>query len=70
MAKQPGLDDRNRDNNGQTRAKNGNTLVGTLRETYGENFAEGRRSDLKLENLLSDTNSSSLSEYLRNQPKK
>jgi len=70
MAKQPGLDDRSRDNNGQTRAKNGNTLVGTLRETYGENFAEDRRSDLKLENLLSDTNSSSLSEYLRNQHKK
>jgi hypothetical protein len=69
MAKQPGLDNRSRDNGGQTRAKNGNTRVGTLRETYGENFAEGRRSDLKLDNLLEQTGSNSLSEYLRNQKK-
>jgi Endoribonuclease GhoS len=67
MAKQPGLDNRSRDNNGQTRAKNGNTLVGTLRQTYSDNFAEGRRSDLKLENLLEQTGNNSLSEYLRNQ---
>jgi hypothetical protein len=69
MAKQPGLDNRSRDNDGQTRAKNGATRVGTLRETYGEHFAEGRRSDLKLDNLLEQTGSSSLSEYLRNQKK-
>jgi hypothetical protein len=69
MARQPGLDNRSRDNNGQTRAKNGNTRVGTLRETYGEHFAEGRRSDLKLDNLLEQTESSSLSDYLRNQKK-
>jgi hypothetical protein len=67
MAKQPGLDDRRRDNSGQTRAKNGSTHVGTLRETYGENFAEGRRSDMKLDTLLEETGSSSLSDYLRNQ---
>lgn len=67
MAKQPGLDNRHRDNGGQTRAKNGNTRIGTLRETYGENFAEGRRSDMKLDTLLDQTHSSSLSEYLRNQ---
>ena len=69
MAKQPGLDNRSRDNSGQTRAKNGATRVGTLRETYGENFAEGRRSDLKLDNLLEQTGSNSLSEYLRSQKK-
>lgn len=69
MAKQPGLDNRSRDNNGQTRAKNGNTRVGTLRETYGEGFAEGRRADLKLDNLLDQTGASSLSEYLRTQKK-
>jgi hypothetical protein len=69
MAKQPGLDNRSRDNNGQTRAKNGNTRVGTLREIYGESFAEGRRSDLKLDNLLEQTGSRSLSEYRRNQNK-
>jgi hypothetical protein len=69
MAKQPGLDDRYRDENGQTRAKNGNTRVGTLRETYGENFAPGRRSDMKLDTLLDETGNSSLSDYLRSQNK-
>ena len=66
MARQPGLDSRRRDDNGQTRAKNGNTRVGTLRETYGDNFAQGRRSDLKLDNLLEETGSASLTDYLRN----
>lgn len=67
MAKQPGLDNRRRDNNGETRAKNGNTRIGKLRETYGENFAQGRRSDMKLETLLEETGNDSLSEYLKNQ---
>jgi len=66
MARQPGLDNRHRDDDGQTRAKNGNTRVGTLRETYGENFAAGRRSDMKLDTLLEETGSSSLTDYLRN----
>jgi hypothetical protein len=65
MARQPGLDHRHRDEDGQTRAKNGNTLIGTLRETYGENFAAGYRSDMKLETLLEETGSSSLTDYLR-----
>lgn len=69
MAKQPGLDKRHRDEDGEIRRKNGNTLVGTLRQTYGEDFAAGRRSDLKLENLLDDTGSSSLTDYLRNRNK-
>lgn len=66
MAKQPGLDNRRRDRDGQTRAKNGNTRIGTLRETYGDNFAPGRRSDMKLDTLLEETGSSSLTDYLRN----
>jgi len=69
MARQPGLDDRYRDEDGQTRAKNGNTLIGTLRETYGEEFAAGHRSDMKLETLLEQTGCSSLSEYLRTRRK-
>jgi hypothetical protein len=40
MAKQPGLDDRYRDNDGQTRAKNGNTRIDTLREIYGSNLRQ------------------------------
>jgi hypothetical protein len=27
----------------------GNTRVGTLRETFGENFAQGRRSDMEFD---------------------
>ncbi len=66
MAKQPGLDGRSRDDNGQTRAKNGNTRIDTLREIYGNDFAEGMRGDAHLSTLLERTGSSSLSEYLRN----
>ena len=49
MAKQPGLDRRYRDKDGDTHRKMGNTLVRTLRKTYGDNFAKGWRSDKKLE---------------------
>jgi len=66
MAKQPGLDNRHRDINGQTREKNGNTRIDTLREVYGENFASGIRGDAHLRTLLERTNSRSLSDYLRN----
>jgi hypothetical protein len=69
MAKQPGLDGRSRDENGQTRAKNGNTRIDTLRETYGDNFAAGIRGDAHLSTLLERTGATSLSEYLRNSSK-
>jgi hypothetical protein len=35
----PGLDDRCRDQNGEIRHKRSDTLVGTLRKEYGEDFA-------------------------------
>ena len=41
MARQPGLDDRHRDKDGQTREKNGNTRIDTLRQIYGDDFASG-----------------------------
>jgi hypothetical protein len=44
---QSGLDNRCRDNNGEIRQKNGATRVGTLRQTYGDKFAAGARSDMK-----------------------
>ncbi len=66
--KEPGIDDRHRDQNGQIRQKNGNTLVGTLRQTYGDDFAAGHRSDTKLENLLREEGASSLSDFLRRKP--
>jgi hypothetical protein len=61
-----GLDDRCRDQNGQIREKNSNTRIDTLRETYGDNFAEGIRGDAHLRTLLDRTGSNSLSDYLRN----
>jgi hypothetical protein len=47
-----GLDNRQRDQNppkaGQIREKRGDTLVRTLRDEYGENFAAEYRSDARL----------------------
>jgi hypothetical protein len=69
MANNTGLDGRSRDEDGQTRAKNGNTRIDTLRETYGESFGEGLRGDAHLSTLLERTGYESLSEYLRNRNK-
>lgn len=63
--KKPGLDDRNRDLNGEIRQKNGNTRVDTLRKTYGDDFAAGHRGDMRLDTLLDKSGAHSLSEYLK-----
>ena len=60
-----GLDDRCRDEDGEIRRKHSNTLVRTLREEYGESFAEDFRSDAKLGTVWRETNSTSLSDYLK-----
>lgn len=60
-----GLDDRCRDDDGSIRRKRGDTLVGTLRQEYGEEFAPGVRSDMHLETLLEQADVTSLTEYLR-----
>ena len=60
-----GLDDRCRDQNGQIRAKNGSTLVRTLRNTYGEDFAPQVRGDMKLDTLLERKGVNSLSDLLK-----
>jgi hypothetical protein len=39
--------------------------VAALRKEYGPHFAKGRRKDLMLKNLLKETDSASLHEYLR-----
>lgn len=62
----PGLDDRCRDSDGEIRHKRGDTLVGTLREEYGPNFATGVRSDMRLDTLLEQSGANSLSDFLRN----
>lgn len=69
MPRQPGLDDRHRDENGQIRRKNDNTRIDTLRETYGEGFAPGLHGDAHLGTLLDRTDSDSLSDYLRSRDK-
>jgi hypothetical protein len=60
-----GLDDRCRDEDGSIRRKRGDTLIGTLRQEYGDDFAPGDRSDKRLDSLLEDAGVTSLSEYLR-----
>jgi hypothetical protein len=60
-----GLDDRCRDRDGEIRHKRSDTLVGTLRETYGPDFARGTRSDTKLGTLLEREGVSTLSEFFK-----
>jgi len=64
--KQQGLDGRHRDATGEIHHKSGNTRVGTLRKTYGNHFAAGRRSDMKLEDLLKETGAKSLTDFRKN----
>ena len=60
-----GLDDRCRDNDGEIRQKRGDTLVGTLRRTYGPDFAPGVRSDMRLDTLRGRMGGASLSKIIK-----
>jgi len=60
-----GLDERCRNENGAIRGKRSDTLIGTLRREYGEDFAAGMRSDATLGTLLERTGAESLTEYLK-----
>jgi hypothetical protein len=57
-----GLDGRTRDQNppkaGEIREKRGDTKVATLRREYGPNFAQGVRSDMRLDTLRERTGKS------------
>jgi hypothetical protein len=70
MAKQTGLDGRHRDKNGKISKKHGNTLVSTLRQTYGAGFAPGRSDDEKLRDVLHDLDEPSLSHLIHDLQKK
>jgi hypothetical protein len=63
--KEPGLDNRHRDANGRISQKHSNTKVETLRETYGDGFAKGTRSDAKLSTVLDKTGAKSLSDLVK-----
>lgn len=49
---QPGLDNRHRDKNGEITRKHGNTLISSLRQTYGAHFAADCPADAKLSDVL------------------
>jgi len=65
----PGLDDRCRDGDGTIRKKRDDTLVRTLRKEYGDDFAQGFRSDATLGTVLEDADVESLSEYMKKKRK-
>ena len=52
---------RHSDKNGQISKKQGNTLIATLRKTYGPNFAKGCADTDKLRDVLHKLDESSLS---------
>lgn len=62
---QAGLDSRCQDFDGEIRRKRSDTLVRSLRKTYGENFASEYRADMKLGTLLEKAGAKSLSDYLK-----
>lgn len=63
--KEPGLDRRHRDKNGEISRKHGNTLVRTLRKIYGSEFAPGCKEDEKLSDVLHKLDESSLGQLVR-----
>jgi hypothetical protein len=60
-----GLDGRQRDADGEIRKKRGDTLVRTLRDEYGEGFAEHYRSDAKLRTVLKGEGVETLDQLLK-----
>jgi hypothetical protein len=60
------LDQRSRDNDVEIRQKRGDTLVKTLRKTYGPDFAPGVRSDARLDTLRERAGGESLSQLVKN----
>jgi hypothetical protein len=61
---QPGLDNRHRDKNGQIARKHGNTLISTLRRTYGPSFGQGYPDDAQLIDILHQLDEPSLSKLV------
>jgi hypothetical protein len=60
-----GLDGRHRDRNGEIHLRRGDTLVRTLRDAYGKNFALGYRSDTELRTVLKEAGVATLDQYRR-----
>lgn len=58
--KEPGLDHRHQDKNGEISRKHGNTLVQTLQKIYGAGFAPGRSDEEKPSDVLHKFDEASL----------
>jgi hypothetical protein len=65
LVQQPGLDSRHRDKNGEISRKHGNTLIRTLRQTYGPGFATECDPNAKLSDCLHQIDDRSLSQLVR-----
>ena len=65
MSKRSNLNGRHRDEDGQISQKRDDTLVRTLRKTYGDGFLSGFRSDASLRTVLKKTGADSLSDLVR-----
>jgi len=57
--------ERHRDKNGEISRKHGNTLIGTLRKTYGMDFGKGCAGSDKLSDVLHKLDEPSLSKLVR-----
>jgi hypothetical protein len=66
--KEPGLDNRHRDKNGEISKKHGNTVISTLRQTYGQGFAPGQPGHKKLSEILHELDIESLSQLVKGLP--
>jgi hypothetical protein len=60
-----GLDGRMRDQDGEIRKKRSDTKVETLRQTYGDDFAKGYRSDAHLGTVLKKEGVETLDQLLK-----
>lgn len=63
--KEPGLDHRHRDKNGEISRKHGNTQVGTLRKIYGPSFAKGFGDHERLSDVLAKLDEPSLTHLVK-----
>ena len=62
------LHGRHRDKNGEVSKKHGNTLIRTLRQTYGSHFAPGCDDSDKLSDVLHKLDEPSLAQLVRDTP--
>ena len=60
-----GLDGRMRDQDGEIRKKRSDAKVETLRQTYGDDFAKGYRSDAHLGTVLKKEGVETLDQLLK-----